>query len=254
MKCKTRNLLAIVVVAAALAAFGEMERATPESQGVSSRALSAWIDACERTFDGAFGENTPGRLHGFVVLRHGKLIAEGSWRPFDTLNETHMLYSHSKSFTSSAVGCLVDDGKLDLDESVADVFPELAPTNHSDNLKRLRVRDLLTMNVGADNTDPEKRDPSGNWVKLFLANDISRTPGTGFKYDSCATYMLAATVERRTGRRLMDYLGEKMFRPLGIEKAWSTCSPQGIACGGWGMNMTTRELARFGQLYLQNGT
>ena len=235
----------------ACGASGEriMERATPESQGVKSSAISAWIDACERTFDGG----KMGRLHGFVIVRHGKVIAEGSWKPFDTLNETHMLYSHSKSFTSSAIGFLVDDGKLDLDERVAEIFPECAPQEMSENLKALRVRDLLTMNVGADYTDAERKDPSGDWVRLFLANDVNRKPGTGFKYDSCATYMLAAIVERKSGKKLMDFLDEKMFRRIGITKAWSTTSPQGIACGGWGMNMTTRELARFGQLYLQKG-
>ena len=241
--------IAMLTAVAALSACGGMERATPESQGVSSKAISGWIDACERVFDGG----DLGRIHGFVIVRHGKVVAEGSWRPFDTLNETHMLYSHSKSFTSTAVGLLVDDGRLDLDERVADIFPDLAPANRSENLASMRVRDLLTMNAGADRTDAERQDISGNWVKLFLANDIARRPGTGFKYDSCATYMLAAIVERRTGRRLMDFLGERIFAPIGITKAWTTVSPQGIACGGWGMNMTTRELARFGQLYLQKG-
>ncbi len=240
------------MVAAAIAAstaFGEMERATPESQGVRSAAISAWIDACERTFDGG----KLGRLHGFVIVRHGKVIAEGSWKPFDTLNETHMLYSHSKAFVSDAVGFLVDDGKLDLDERLAEIFPESAPQEMSENLKAIRVRDLLTMNVGADYVDPERKDPSGDWVRLFLANEIGHKPGTRFKYDSCATYMLAAIVERKSGKKLMDFLAERMFGKIGIEKAWSTTSPQGIACGGWGMNMTTRELARFGQLHLQKG-
>ena len=249
MASDSKILAMAAAFVAAIAVNGEMERATPESQGVSSRAISAWIDACERTFDGG----DLGRIHGFVIVRHGKTIAEGSWRPFDTLNETHMLYSHSKSFTSSAIGFLVDDGRLDLDERVADIFPDLAPTNRSENLNALRVRDLLTMNVGAKQADPERNDISGNWVKLFLGNKIDNQPGMGFKYDSCATYMLSAIVERKTGRGLMDFLGERMFAPIGITKAWSTASPQGVACGGWGMNMTTRELARFGQLYLNKG-
>ena len=245
----TKTLTCTLATLAAAAAVGEMERATPESQGVDSRAVIRWIDACERTFTGG----KEGRMHGFVIVRHGKVIAEGSWKPFDTLNETHMLYSHSKSFTASAIGFLVDEGKLDLDERLTDIFPERSPTNMSENLKALRVRDLLTMNAGADNLNPVSENPGGDWVTAYLANRIDRKPGSGFKYDSFATYMLAATVERKSGMRLMDFLGEKMFRAIGIEKAWTTTSPQGIACGGWGMNMTTRELARFGQLYLQNG-
>ena len=246
----SRTIAATIAAAiAAATAFGEMERATPESQGVSSAAIMGWIDACERTFDGG----KLGRLHGFVVVRHGKVIAEGSWKPFDTLNETHMLYSHSKAFVSAAVGFLVDDGKLDLDERVAEIFPECVPQVASGNLQALRVRDLLTMNVGADYVDPERKDPGGDWVRLFLANEIGHKPGTRFKYDSAATYILAAIVERKSGKRLMDFLGERMFSKIGITKAWSTTSPQGIACGGWGMNMTTRELARFGLLHLQKG-
>ena len=227
-------------------AFALMEPATPESQGVSSEAILKFIDGCEKTF----GADEHGAVHGFVIVRHGKVIAEGSWKPFDTLNETHMLYSHSKSFVSSAVGFLADDGKIDLDERVVDFFPDDLPATVSENLRALRVRDLLTMNVGK--RDHVLRD-DGDWAKRFLAMDFFRAPGTGFKYDSDATYMLAAIVEKKSGMKLMDYLKVKMFDKIGITKAWSTVSPQGIACGGWGMNMTTRELARFGQLYLDRG-
>ena len=215
--------------------------ATPESQGVSSEAILGFVDACEKTFDG--GAN--GALHGFVILRHGKVIAEGSWKPFDTLNVPHMLYSHSKSFTSTAVGLVVEEGRLDLDERVVEIFSNEVPAKVSANLAQLRVRDLLTMNDGKQ--DHLLRG-GGDWVREFLAKDFTRKPGTGFKYDSDATYMLAAIVERKTGRRMMDYLKERMFDRIGITSAWSTTSPQGIPCGGWGINKTTRELARFGQL------
>ena len=223
-----------------------MDPATPESQGVPSEAIEKFIDGCEKTFDGG----CEGAMHGFVIVRHGKTIAEGSWKPFDTLNETHMLYSHSKSFTSSAIGLLVDRGLLDLDERVVEIFSNEAPATVSANLAQLRVRDLLTMNVG-------KKDHllrgGGDWVREFLGKDFVRKPGSGFKYDSDATYMLAAIVERKTGEKMMDYLQRNMFDRIGITNAWTTGSPQGIPCGGWGMNMTTRELARFGQLYLNRG-
>ena len=241
-----KNLIAAAAAMIAAGTWAEMEPATPESQGVSSEAILRFIDAAEKTFDGG----TRGALHGFVIVRHGKTIAEGSWKPFDTLNETHMLYSHSKSFTSSAIGFLADEGKIDLDERIVDIFSNEAPATVSENLAQLRVRDLLTMNVG-------KRDHlargGGDWVREFLGRDFFRKPGTGFKYDSDATYMLAAIVEKKSGEKMMDYLKRKMFDRIGITKAWTTYSPQGIPCGGWGMNMTTRELARFGQLYLQRG-
>ena len=231
---------------AATSAFALMEPATPESQGVPSEAILKFIDGCEKTFDAG----DLGAMHGFVIVRHGKVIAEGSWKPFDTLNETHMLYSHSKSFTSSAIGLLADRGKIDLDERIVDIFSNEVPAKVSENLAQLRVRDLLTMNVGKK--DHLLRD-GGDWVKEFLSKDFFRKPGTGFKYDSDATYMLAAIVEKKSGMKMMDYLQKNMFDQIGIAKAWTTCSPQGIPCGGWGMNMTTRELARFGQLYLNRG-
>ena len=230
----------------AASAFALMEPATPESQGVPSEAILKFIDGCEKTFDAG----DLGAIHGFVIVRHGKVIAEGSWKPFDTLNETHMLYSHSKSFTSSAIGLLADRGKIDLDERIVDIFSNEVPAKVSENLAQLRVRDLLTMNVGKK--DHLLRD-GGDWVKEFLSKDFFRKPGTGFKYDSDATYMLAAIVEKKSGMKMMDYLQKNMFDQIGIAKAWTTCSPQGIPCGGWGMNMTTRELARFGQLYLNRG-
>ena len=242
-----RWLAVLAALTAVSAVRGEMEYATPESQGVDSAGILRWLDDCERTFDGV----KEGRLHGFVIVRHGKVIAEGSWKPFDTLNEPHMLYSHSKSFTSSAVGFLVDDGRLDLDERVADVFPEDVPADADAGVREIRIRDLLTMNVGSDLNHDVPKFP--DWRRRFFERRLDRKPGTGFKYDSDATYMLAAVVEKRSGRKLMDFLRERMFSRIGIEKAWSTTSPQGIACGGWGMNMTTREIARFGQLYLQQG-
>ena len=217
---------------------------SPESLGVSSKGVMGWLDACEKEVSW---------LHGFVLLRHGKLVAEGSWGPYDTLNEPHMLFSHSKSFTSTAIGFLVDDGKIDLDERVVDVLADKAPANPSENLRQLRIRDLLTMNLGAKRTDAEGDDINGDWAKALLSNVIDSQPGTCFRYDSGATYLCAAIVERKSGMRLMDFLKARLFDKIGIEKAWSTTSPTGTACGGWGMNMTTRELAKFGQLYLQEG-
>ena len=251
MKTKLAAGTALVAASCAFAAQNGfpalMDRATPESQGVSSSAIVGWIDACER-------EIAPeDSLHGFVIVRHGRVIAEGTWAPYDTLRRPHMLYSHSKSFTSTAIGLLVDDGRIDLDARVLSFFPDKAPADPSENLRALRVRDLLTMNVGASCTDAMRKDPNGDWVRAFLANDIESEPGTVFKYDSCATHVLAAIAERVTGQGLMDFLKARLFEPIGMESPWSTVSPTGVVCGGWGMNMTTRDLARFGQLYLDRG-
>ena len=218
--------------------------ASPEREGVSSDGLVKWLDACDRELDA---------MHGFVLLRHGKLVAEGSWAPYATLDETHRLYSHSKAVTATAVGFLVDAGKLDLDERAVDILTDKVPAEPSENLRQLRVRDLLTMNAGAEKTDAERNDRDGDWEKAFLANAIDGKPGLRFRYDSGATYLLGAIVERKCGQPMMEFLQQRLFGPLGIDKVWTTFSPSGTPCGGWGMNMTTREMALFGQLYLQKG-
>ena len=222
----------------------EMAQATPESQGVPSAAIGRWIEACEKELDA---------MHGFVIVRHGRTIAEGSWRPFDTLTKPHMLYSHSKSFTSTAIGFLVDDGKLDLDARVVDLFPDKVPAEPSENLKSLRLRDLLAMNVGADDTCHGASDPGGDWERQFLSAAFSAKPGMRFRYDSLATYMLSAIVRRTSGKDLMEFLKERLFDKIGIGPVTSSTSPEGISCGGWGMYMTTRDIARFGQFLLQGG-
>ena len=219
--------------------------ASPEAEGVSSRKLLDWIDACERKVD---------CVHGFVLLRHGKLVAEGTWGPFDTLNRPHRLSSHSKCFVSTAAGMLVDEGRLDLDERVIDILPDLSPSDPSENLRMLRVRDLMTMTMGAQKVSagwPES--VARDWIRHKLSLPIDKRPGQAFEYDSDATHVLGEVVARKSGKPLMDFLKERLFAPLGVEKAWSTVDPTGRPCAGWGFNMTTREISLIGQLHLDRG-
>ena len=216
---------------------------SPEAEGVSSRQVGEWIDACERELD---------TLHGFVLLRHGKVVSEGAWAPFDTLNVPHFLSSHSKCFITTAIGFLVEDDKLDLDERVVDIFPDKIPSNPSENLRMLRVRDLLTMNTGTVR-DGWLDDVDGDWTKAILAKELVRRPGNGFRYDSGATHLLGVIVTRRSGKPVMEFLKERLFSRIGIEKVWTTYDPTGEACAAWGFNMTTREISLIGQLYLNKG-
>ena len=238
-------LTALGALSAALCA-ADMPRATPESQGVSSQAIIDWLDACNAEMK---------YMHGFVVVRHGKVIAEGAWAPFDPLTRPHMLYSHSKSFTSTAIGFLADEGKVDLDERIADIFADKMPTNPPPELLEVRVRDLLTMNFGSDASHaPKCNFALADWEKGILARPMEvADPGRKHRYDSDATYLLSCIVERKSGMRTMDYLKAKLFDPLGMTSPWSTVSPSGTACGGWGMNMTTRDIAKFGQFLLDGG-
>lgn len=218
-------------------------RSTPEAEGISSSAIRAFLDAVtEKKFE----------MHGFVIARHGRVIAEGWWKPYGP-QFVHTLYSMSKSFTSSAVGFAVVEKRLTVDDRVVKFFPDDLPANVSDNLAALRVRDLLTMSVGNEKEPTWDMVRSENWVRHFLAAPISKQPGSTFMYNSAATYMCSAIVQKLTGQRIVDYLRPRLFEPLGIEQFKWEVSPQGINCGGWGLYLQTESLAKFGQLYLQKG-
>lgn len=234
--------LTLAFAAAAARAF---EACAPEAQGVPSRAVQDWISTVERDIDA---------LHGFVLVRHGKIIAEGWWSPYER-ERPHMLYSLSKSFTSTAVGIAADEGRLSLDDKVVSFFPDKLPEAPSENLRRMRVRDLLCMGTGhQDDTFPAlKAAPDGDWARLFLARPVQHEPGTFFRYNTGATYMLAAILRQATGEDLLDYLTPRLFAPLDIRNpTWET-GPQGVRTGGYGLKVTTRDIAALGQLYLQKG-
>jgi CubicO group peptidase (beta-lactamase class C family) len=165
-----------------------------------------------------------------------------------------MQFSLAKSLTSTAIGLLVGEGRLSVDDGVLDVFPDPAPTAPDEHLRAMRVRHLLTMTTGHD-ANPLRaiRLAGPDWTRRFLAQPVEHPPGTRFVYNDAASYMLSATVQRITGQRLTEYLRPRVLEPLGIERLSWRQSPEGIDFGGWDMSATTAEVARFGQLYLQGG-
>ncbi|MBM3882726.1 MAG: serine hydrolase [Verrucomicrobia bacterium] len=238
---RTSGLLVWVLSWAGLAAAGPLPRSAPEAQGVSSVALLEWVTALDEQIDG---------LHSLMVVRHGRVIAEGWWTPY-AADQNHVLYSLSKSFTSTAVGFAVAEGKLSLDDEVVRFFPEDTPTNASSQLKAMRVRDLLIMSTGHQDEPP--LTPEAMSAQSFLAHPVRHLPGTHFKYNTPATFMQSAIVQRVTGQTALEYLRPRLFAPLGIEHpAWET-NFQGISLGGYGLRVRTEDIAKFGQLYLQRG-
>lgn len=222
-----------------------LPRALPEDVGLPSSALSALLDALA-----ASGQE----IHSLMLLRRGKVAAEAWWKPH-AAELPHSLYSLSKSFTSTAIGLLVGEGKLDVEAPVVDLLPEDAPTRPSKNLKLMRLRHLLTMSTGhtAETMDILDRSKSKNWARVILKAKVEREPGTLHVYNSGATYLLSAIAQRITGQRLLDYLTPRLFDPLGITGAtWERC-PRGIDTGGWGLSVTTEDIAKFGLLYLRKG-
>jgi hypothetical protein len=161
------------------------------------------------------------------------------------------MFSLSKSFTSTAVGLAISEGKLSVDDEVLKFFPDEAPAKPSDHLKSMRVSDLLRMTSGQQ-VEPV-RTSKEPWAKTFLAQPVPFKPGTHFLYNTSGTYMLSAIVQKVTGMTVLDYLKPRLFDPLGFENpTWET-SPQGISAGGFGLSIRTEDIARFGQLYLQKG-
>jgi CubicO group peptidase (beta-lactamase class C family) len=220
-------------------------RSAPEAQGISSSAILGFIDAAEQQIDA---------LHSIMLVRHGQVVAEGWWAPY-AADEPHMMFSLSKSFTSTAVGLAIAEGRLTLDDPVLQYFPDEAPAEPTDNLKAMRVRDLLTMSTGhhEDAIRAFPYDAEDSVVKRFLALPVAHKPGTSFLYNTPGSYMLSAIVQKVTGQTVLDYLRPRLFDPLGIGNPTWEASKQGISLGGFGLSVRTEDIARFGQLYLQKG-
>ena len=218
-------------------------RATPESQGISSDLFAALLRELDASKDTD--------MHHFMALRHGKVICECNFAPYPK-GMWHITHSMCKSITGMAIGMLIEEEKLKLDENIYDIFP-----NHINAFSKIfrpviTVENLLTMTSGV--TFNESGIVSGNdWLGSFLNASVNGKPGTEFQYNSLNTYVLSAIVTKRTGETLTEYLTPRLFGPLGITKYyWETC-PKGITKGGWGLFLCAEDMAKLGQLYLQKG-
>ena len=231
-----------------MANSGLLERTTPEAQGIPSSAILDFIEALEQH------TQPMDASHSLMLLRHDNVVAEGWWAPYGPTSP-HWMYSFSKSFTSSAIGLAVEEGLLTVNDPVLKFFPDEAPADPSDNLKAMTVKHLLSMNTGHANepTTTVFWGEDDNWPRAFLSLPVEKEPGTWFLYNTAATYMLSAIITKLTSQTLLDYLTPRLFEPLGIENpAWDV-DPQGINLGGTGLHITTEDIARFGQMYLQKG-
>jgi CubicO group peptidase (beta-lactamase class C family) len=221
-----------------------LPRSFPEAEGVSSQGIIDFLNAAAKSNH---------EFHSMMFLRHGKVIAEGWWAPYKP-ELRHTLYSTSKSFTATAVGFAVSEKKLSIEDKVISFFPDQLPDTVSKFLSALKVKDLLSMSAGQDPDPTFKVVTNDNdWVKSFLSVPIVHEPGTKFLYNTLATYMLSAIVQKATGEKVIDYLKPRLFQPLSIEGMDWEVDPRGINCGGWGLRLRTEDMAKFGQLFLQKG-
>lgn len=222
-----------------------LPRSTPEAEKVNSKGIENYLAAVK-----ASGQD----LHSLMVLRNGKVVVE-HWFGDNAANKPHVLHSVSKTFTATAIGFAVDEGLIKVSDKVISFFPDKLPQSVSENLKSMEIRHLLTMTAGHD-TDPTRAiraEKELDWVEAFLAFPVDHQPGTEYVYNSLATFMLSAIVQKVTGERVLDYLQPRLFRPLGIVGAVWDENPQGISVGGWGLYVKTEDMAKLGQFYLQRG-
>ena len=217
-----------------------LPRGSAGELGIPPEAIAAFVDEVNAKVGG---------LHSMMLVRHGKVAAEAWWAPYQP-SEPHVLYSLSKSFTATAVGMAVAEGKLTVEDKVVSFFPDKLPATVGENLGAMRVKDLLTMSTGHEREPGRDGD---DWVKSFLAAPVERKPGTHFLYNTSATHVLAAIVQKVSGQRVLAYLTPRLFAPLGIEGATWEQSPAGVDAGGYGLKVRTEDIAKFGQLYLQKG-
>lgn len=218
-------------------------RATPESQGISSDLFAALLRELDTSKDT--------EMHHFMALRHSKVICECNFAPYPK-GMWHITHSMCKSITGMAIGMLIEEEKLKLDENIYDIFPDHINAFSKIFRPVITVENLLTMTSGV--TFNESGIVSGNdWLGSFLNASVNGKPGTEFQYNSLNTYVLSAIVTKRTGETLTEYLTPRLFGPLGITKYyWETC-PKGITKGGWGLFLCAEDMAKLGQLYLQRG-
>ena len=224
-----------------------LTRTAPEAVGIPRKSVTRFVERAAKELDS---------LHSFMLLRHGKVAAQFWWPPYAP-EHPHSLFSLSKSFTSTAIGLAITEGRFTVNDSVIGFFNKKQFLDTpSANLQAMTIRHLLTMTSGHGQcalagkyTSSVKED----WVAHILAQPVIHQPGAQFVYNSGATHLLSAIIHSVTGIQLLDYLEPRLLAPLGITGIRTETSPNGTHIGGWGMSLKTEDIAKLGQLYLQKG-
>jgi CubicO group peptidase (beta-lactamase class C family) len=218
------------------------EHSTPEASGIPSRGILRLVGDLE---------SSGSEMHGLIVLRHGKTVAEGWWAPYAP-GIIHGSQSLTKTFTGTAFGIAMAEGLLHVEERLADIFPEFVPENPGQYLFDLKMRHILTMSGGME-TQPAVTDP--DWIRKFFQIPIVHPPGTAFYYNSIACSMVGACIRKKTGLGLADYLRPRLFEKIGIDagKIRWYCHEDGLENGSGGIVTSTGDNARLIQLYMNGG-
>lgn len=187
--------------------------------------------------------------HSIVIIQNGKTILEKSFYPYQN-NIIHPVYSVSKSFTSIAIGQLIEQKQVDLNDTWITYFPEYKAIA-ADHFDKVTIKDLLTMRMGQD--EEPYLNTNDDWINNTISKPLAYTPGTHFFYDSMCTHLISALVQKITHMTLADYLDEILMKPLNITNYYWDSDQHGITAGGFGLHISTHDLAAFGHLLLNNG-
>jgi len=227
---------------------------TPEEQGLDPKVLADVVDLIRKN------EILP-RLHYLIIVRHGRLVLEENfhgWGP----GKLHTLQSVSKSFTSALVGIAIARGEFKgVDEKVLDFFPGLTGIANMDERKAaIRLEDLLTMRSGTDYHEQGESSPhfqlnrlTSGWDKFYLDRPMLGPPGKEFRYDSGGVILISAMLRNRAGTHAAAYAERFLFKPLGIKPWFWFGNGEGHTHTGGGLNLTARDTAKLGLLYLRGG-
>lgn len=221
------------------------EKATPEETGIPSECIVRFIDRLQR-------RQIP--MHSLLIMRHDRLVFEGYYAPC-TADSPHRMFSISKSFTSIAVGLLIDEGKLSLDDPIIQYFPEKLPAKENIHpwISQMTIRDMLMMRSCHASTT-YKLDMQSDWVASFFTTPPTHAPGTLFHYDTSAAHTLCALVEKLSGRTLLDYLKEKLHILGFSQESYMLKDPFGVSMGGSGLVALPLDLMKFGYFVAHRGT
>ncbi len=218
-----------------------LPRSTPEEQGVPSGTIARFFQMIEEKGY---------EVHGLMMIRHGKVIAEHWWAPYAPQYQ-HAMYSATKTFTAMAVGFAVREGLLNIEDKVISFFPDLLPDTISTQLSELSVRHLLTMSVGHSST---RYAGSGvSQVRSFLATSFAHEPGTSFAYNITASHMLSHIITRVSGLSIYEFLKPRLLDPLGIEDVVWEMDNDGYNMGNGGSHMKTSDMAKMGLFLINKG-
>lgn len=222
---------------------------SPEQQGMDSAKL---LMADE------FIQERLGDVFSLLIVKNGYLVFEKYYSWGDP-SKIAPVYSITKSVTSALIGIALEKGYLDsVDQKVMGFFPEYLTDDLDPRIKEISLKHILTMSAGFSWNDrgPVMRAwyTSEDWAKFTIHLPLVTNPGDKFKYNSSISHLLSIILTKSTKTSTLDFAKENLFNPLGIQSAlWRHQDPKGYHIGGFGLNFTARDLARFGFLYLNNG-